>query len=190
MKTKKVLLVAAVAAMAGVVITGCGGTKSVQSVSNEITVPLSGKEYRTDKDYFRATHSGKSPDLATAKKIALQNAKAGLAGDIQSTIKAVTENYTNQRTVGDKQEFENKFEENARAVVNQSLNDVRIIGEKTFKENDGKFTYYIAIEMSKEPVVNKIADRISKDAKLQLDFDKHQFQKVFDDEMQKFESQQ
>jgi len=187
---KTCLKIVAFAMCAAVGATGCGGTKSVQSASNEVSVPLSGKEYRTDKDHFRATQSGKSPDLATAKKIALQNAKAELAGNIQSTIKAVTENYTNQRTVSDKQEFENKFEENARAVVNQSLNDVKIIGEKTFKENDGKFTYYIAIEMSKEPIVNKIADRISNDAKLQLDFDKHQFQKTFDEEMSKFENQQ
>ncbi|GHV65605.1 hypothetical protein FACS1894199_06720 [Bacteroidia bacterium] len=188
---KKVLILVATATVAGVMMTACGGSKKLSSTdgSTEVTVPLSGKEYRSDKDYFRATQTGKSPDLATAKKIALQNAKAELAGNIQSTVKAVTENYTNQRSVGDKQEFENKFEENARTVVNQSLNDVKIIGEKTFKEKDGKLTYYIAIEMSKEPIVNNIADRISKDAKLQLDFDKHQFQKTFDEEMKKFENQ-
>ncbi|GHT18361.1 hypothetical protein AGMMS4957_00530 [Bacteroidia bacterium] len=172
-------------------MTSCGGAKKLSSEvgATEVVIPLSGKEYRTDKDFFRATQSGKSPDLATSKKIALTNAKAELAGNVQSTIKAVTENYTNQRAVGDKLEFENKFEENARVVVNQGLNDVKIIGEKTFKEKDGKYTYYIAIEMSKEPVVNNIADRISKDSKLQLDFDKHQFQKVFDEEMKKFENQ-
>jgi hypothetical protein len=81
------------------------------------------------------------------------------------------------------------FDENARAVVYQMLNDVKIIGEKTFTEKDGKITYYIAIEMSKEQVVNSIADRISKDAKMQLDFDKHQYLKVFDEEMKKFENQ-
>jgi hypothetical protein len=189
MKTKH-FLIAAMAMLASVAITGCKSTKSVQSNSNEVTVPLSGKEYRTDKDYFRTSQLGKSPDLATAKKIALQNAKAELAGNIQSLIKAVTENYTNQRTVADQQEFENKFDENARAVVNQTLNDVKVIGEKIFKENDGKYTFYIAIEMSKESVLNKVADRISKDAKLQLEFDKYQFQKIFDEEMQKFEEQQ
>ncbi|GHV68944.1 hypothetical protein FACS1894199_16960 [Bacteroidia bacterium] len=188
---RKISIYAAMAVLAGVVATGCGGSKKVSSEkgATEIVTPLSGKEYRSDKDYFRTSQSGKSPDLATAKKIALQNAKAELAGNIQSTVKAVTENYTNQRSVGDKQEFENKFEENARTVVNQSLNDVKIIGEKTFKEKDGRFTYYIAIEVSKEPIVNNIADRISKDAKLQLDFDKHQFQKTFDEEMKKFENQ-
>jgi hypothetical protein len=189
MKTKHFFIaVMAMAVCAGMV--ACGGVKSVQSGSDEVSVPLSGAAYQTDKDFFRASQSGKSPDLATAKKIALQNAKTELAGNIQSLMKAVTENYTNQRTVADKQEFESKFEENARAVVNQTLNDVKVIGEKVFKEKDGKYTYYVAIEMSKEPVVNNVADRISKDAKLQLDFDKHQFQKVFDEEMEKFEAQQ
>jgi predicted transcriptional regulator YdeE len=188
---KRVMNLAATAAFAGVMMTGCGSSKKLSSETGatEVVIPLSGKEFRTDKDFFRTSQLGKSPDLATAKKIALQNAKAELAGNIQSTVKAVTENYTNQRGVSDAQEFENKFEENARAVVNQSLNDVKIIGEKTFKEKDGKFTYYIAIEMSKESVADKVADRISKDAKLQLDFDKHQFQKVFDEEMKKFENQ-
>ncbi|MDR3226709.1 MAG: hypothetical protein LBT56_03450, partial [Prevotellaceae bacterium] len=60
--------------------------------------------------------------------------------------------------------------------------------EKTFPEKDGRITYYIAIEMSKELLVNNIANRISKDAKLQLDFDKHLFQKVFNEEMEKFEN--
>jgi hypothetical protein len=189
MKTKH-FLIAVMAVLTSAAMTGCKSTKSVQSASTEVTVPLTGKEFQSDKDYFRASQLGKSPDLATAKKIALQNATQELAGNIQSLIKRVTENYTNQRAVADKQEFENKFEENARAVVNQMLNDVKIIGEKVFTEKDGAHTYYVAIEMSKEPVVYNISNRISKDAKLQLDFDKHQFQKVFDEEMEKFEAQQ
>jgi hypothetical protein len=187
---KRSYLMIAVTIFAAVMISGCKGSKTpnVQSGhSKEVSVPLSEKKYRTDKDYFRATQSGKSPDLATAKKIALQNARTELAGNIQATMKAVIENYTNQRTVGDKQEFENKFEENARTVVNQTLNDVKIIGEKIFKEDDGKLMYYVAIEMNKESVVQSVADRISKDSKLQLDFDQHQFRKIFDEEMKKFE---
>jgi hypothetical protein len=65
---------------------------------------------------------------------------------------------------------------------------VKVIGEKVFKEKDGKYTCYIAVEMSKEALATNIADRISKDAKLQLDFDKHQFKKAFDEEMEKFEN--
>jgi hypothetical protein len=189
MKRQLVTAVTITALMAGIMITSCKSSKpSVQKGSVEVSIPLSGKEYWSNKDYFRASQSGKSPNLPTAKKIALQNAKTELAGNIQTVIKAVTENYTNQRTVSDVQEFENKFEENARAVVNQSLDGIIVIGEKTFKEVDGSYTYYIAVEVDKETLVNKVTDRISKDAKLRLDFDKHQFQKVFDEEMAKFEN--
>ncbi|GHS86501.1 hypothetical protein FACS1894201_07390 [Bacteroidia bacterium] len=186
---KKVLIIATVVAFAGVIVTGCKSGKKLatETGAKEVIVPLSGKEYWSNKEFFRASQSGKSPDLATAKKIALQNARADLAATIQSTIKAVTDNYTNQVTVADKQEFENKFEEMQRTVVNQKLNDVRTIGEKTFKERDGKYTYYVAIEMSKDAIVNGAFDQISKDAKLKVDFDKFRYQQIFDEEMKKFE---
>jgi hypothetical protein len=61
--------------------------------------------------------------------------------------------------------------------------------EKAIQAADGKITYYVAIEMSKEPVVRNVSDRISKDAKMQLDFDQHRFRQVLDDEMKKFENQ-
>ncbi|MDR0833844.1 MAG: hypothetical protein LBN93_06630 [Candidatus Symbiothrix sp.] len=187
---KKIMILAAIAVCASVMLTGCKSKKVSSEVgATEIVLPLSGKDYTSNKDFFRTTQLGKSPDLSTAKKIALQNAKTELAANIQSTIKAVTDNYTNQISVADKQEFENKFEELQRAVVNQELNDVHVIGEKVFKEKDGKYTYYIAIEMSKEIIERKTSDRISNDAKLKLDFDKFQYQKIFDEEMKKFENQ-
>ncbi|MDR0833395.1 MAG: hypothetical protein LBN93_04310 [Candidatus Symbiothrix sp.] len=186
---KKILVLTAIAVCAGVMVTGCKSKKvAVEQGATEVVVPFADKEYRSTKDFFRATQSGISPNLATAKKIALTNAKTELASNVQTTVKTVTEAYTNQRSVADKQEFENKFEENAILVVNQSLNDVKIIGDKVF-QNKNNYTYYIAIEMSKEIIANKIADRISKDSKLQLDFDKQQFKKVFDEEMKKLDNQ-
>ncbi|MDR1725865.1 MAG: hypothetical protein LBR28_05715 [Bacteroidales bacterium] len=177
------------AIVGGSILTSCKSKQSIQKGSTEVAVPFAEKQYRTDKEFFRASQVGKSSDLATAKKIALANAKAELGGNIQSVIKAVTENYTNQRSVGDRQEYENQFEENARAVVIQTLNDVKIIGERAFKEKDGSITYYIAIEMSKDAVINAVSGKISNDAKLQLEFDKYRFKKVFDEEMEKFENQ-
>jgi uncharacterized protein YwqG len=146
MKTSHLLLVPAVAAL---VLAGCKSKKTpVQKETGavEITVPFSGKEFRSDENNFRAKQVGKSPDIATAKKIAFQNAKAEMAGNINSTVKRVTDQYTNQRTVGNTQEFENKFEELAREVVNLEMANVKEIGEKIFKEPDGGYSYWIAIE--------------------------------------------
>lgn len=185
MKTKQLLLIPAIAVLS---FTACKSKKkTVQKETGavEITVPFSGNEYRTDENYFRAKQLGKSPDLAAAKKIAFQNAKAEMAGNINSTIKRVTDQYTNQRTVGNTQEFENKFEELAREVVNLELSNVREKGEKIFKETDGSYTYWIALEADKKSVFEKLDSKISNDAKLKLDYDKQKFQQIFDAEMKK-----
>ena len=111
MKTTNLLLIPAVALLT---VVGCKSKKTTvqkETGAVEITVPFSGKEFRSDENYFRAKQIGKSPDLATAKKIAFQNAKSEMASNINSTVKKVTDQYTNQRTVGNAQEFENKFEE-------------------------------------------------------------------------------
>ena len=181
--------VAIIAICTLVAFTGCKSkAPSVEKGATKVIVPLSEEKYKTDKNYFRAVGIGKSPDLSTAKKIALQNAKTELSGNVQSTMKAVIENYTNQRTVGSEMNFESKFEEISRSVISETLNDVKIIGDEVFKETDGKYTYYIAIEMSKEPVVKKVSDRISKDEKMQLDFDQHRFRQVLDEEMEKMKN--
>ncbi len=186
MKTTQLLLVPAMAAL---ILSGCKSKKSTpvqkETGAVEISVPFSGKEYRSDDNYFRSKQVGKSPDIATAKKIAFQNAKAEMAGNINSVVKRVTDQYTNQRTVGNTQEFENKFEELSREVVNLEMSNVKEIGEKIFKEPDGGYSYWIALEAGKKEVFDKIDAKISSDAKLKLDYDKQKFQQIFDAEMKK-----
>ena len=117
------------------------------------------------------------------------NAKAELSGLVNSTIKSVTDQYTNQRTVGSKLELEIKFEELGREVVNESLVDVNIMDEKVFKETDNNFTYWVAIEMSKDAVLENLANKISNDEKLQLDYDKMKFEQIFNSEMEKLKNE-
>lgn len=186
MKMKKLHLVLILFSLA---IFSCKSKKDIAKVedSTEIEIPLSGKNYENNKDFFRAKQVGESTDLATAKKIAEQNAKAELAGNIEAVIKRVTDQYTNQRSVGDKKDFENKFEELSREVVRQDVRDVRVIGEKLFKKKDGLYRYWIAVESPKETTLTGVFEGISKDAQLQLDFDKYQFEKIFNQEMDKYE---
>ena len=191
MKTSHLLLIPAVAAMT---LAGCKSKKSTpiqkETGAVEISVPFSSKEFRSDENTFRAKQMGKSPDMATAKKIAFQNARGEMAGNINAMVKRVTDQYTNQRTVGNAQEFENKFEELSREVVSQELSNVKEIGEKIFKEPDGSFTYWIAIEADKKAVFEKLDAKINNDARLKLDYDKMKFQQIFDAEMKKLADEQ
>jgi rubrerythrin len=170
-------------------LTSCKSTKSVSQITNseEIKVPFMEEKYKTDKNFIRASQSGLSPDLATSKKIAVQNAKTELASNIQTIFKAVTDNYTNQRTIGNKIEFENKFEELSRQVTNQKLSNIRILDEKIFKEKDGSYRYWVVIEMSKEDLVGELSNQILKDERYKLDFDKYQYEKILEQEMEKFQ---
>lgn len=172
-------------------VFSCGSTKPIEKVNGAVSVnvPFSEGKYKSDKNYFRAKQSGISPDLPTAKKVAIMNAKAELSGLVNSTIKSVTDQYTNQRTVGSKLELEIKFEELGREVVNESLVDVNIMDEKVFKETDNNFTYWVAIEMSKDAVLESLANKISNDEKLQLDYDKMKFEQIFNSEMEKLKNE-
>jgi hypothetical protein len=180
-------------ASASLFLVSCKSKKATsiekENKSTEITVPFSSKEYYSDKETFRAKSNGNSIDLATAKKIASQNAKSEMAGMIQTTIKKVTDQYTQQRTVGDQQDFNNKFEELAREVTNQKLVDVKTIGEKLFKEVNGTYTYWIAIEASKQDILNGIQSNISNQKKLEQDYDKKKFEEIFNSEMDKLQKE-
>jgi len=185
--TSKLIISALVLGAFALALDSCKSKQTVAQTTGaiEITVPFNTKEYSSDKDNFRAKSSGNSPDLTTAKKIALQNAKSEMAGLIQTTIKKVTDQYTNQRTIGNAQEFSNKFEELAREVTNQQLTDVRIIGEKIFQEKNSTYTYWVAIEANKQAVYDGITKTVSNNKKLEQDYDKKKFEEIFNQEMDK-----
>lgn len=192
MKTTKLLLIPTIAVLT---LASCKSKKPVSIAKNEglieVSTPFESKEYRSDDEHFRSKQSGKSPDQATAKKIAQQNARAEMAANINATVKRVTDQYTNQRTVGNKQEFENKFEELSREVVNLEMSNVKEIGQKTFKDpSDNGWVVWIAMEADKKSVFDKIDQKISSDAKLKLDYDKQKFQQIFDSEMKKLADEQ
>lgn len=170
-------------------LDSCKSKKSLQKSERSteiINIPFSTKEYKTDKDFFRASASGKSPDMATSKKIAMLNAKSEMATNIQSTVKKVSEQYTNQVSVGNKMEFEAKFEELQREVVSQKMTDVRIAGEKILKQPDGSFEYWICLEMGKDAIVNGL----NGSEKNKLNYDKKKYEEIFNQEMQKLENGQ
>lgn len=175
-----------------ILLASCSGQKKLAAVTNaqEISIPFSENKYKSDNDFFRTKQMGKSLDLSTAKKIALQNVKAELASNIKTLVKRVTDQYTNQRTVGAKQEFENKFEELSREVVDQSLTNIKQVDEKVFKEQDGSFTYWIVLEVAKQSLLDETSSKISKNEKLQLDYDKQKFESIFNSEMEKFSKEQ
>jgi hypothetical protein len=177
--------------VAGIVLVSCKSKKETATVTvkdagfKKVESPLSDKQYKSDDQHFRARGIGESPDETAARKIALMNAKSELASLIQTTMKKVSDQYTNQRTVGKDKEYENKFEEMSREVTNLEMANMREIGTETYTNEQGLYKVYLVVEAKKDEIFRKMDSRISSDKKLQLDYDKAKFQQVFDEEMKK-----
>ncbi|HON19567.1 MAG TPA: hypothetical protein PK990_10445 [Salinivirgaceae bacterium] len=188
MKLNGILAVALAASVMGMYSCKPKVTNADGGDFKEIKVPCQ-DEGRSDAMNFRASGMGTSMNMATSKDKALLNAKTRLAGLIESTVKAVTEQYTNEIDVGDKKEFEQSFEQMVRDVTKRTLVEVAIICEKTGKNAKGEFETYIALEVTKDAIYNGVNKGIGKDQKLQLKYDQMKFKEKFDEEMEKLERQ-
>lgn len=164
----------------------CSSSKAVIAKGDkEIAIPMSSPEYRSDANYWRVVQMGTSTDVTMAKKVALQNARQDLAATLQSQVSAVIENYGQNASMGAKSENETLYQELARTVVNQSLVGADLAGEKLYQTEDGSYRYHVCLQVAKASVAQQIAETLSEDERMKLEFDRERFQKIFDEEMAK-----
>lgn len=152
----------------------------------EETVPLSGPQYRSDAEYYRAVQNGVSSDRSTAQKIAMQNCRQELAANIQADLQLVVENYVKEQNTGVAAENKSQYQEMAYTAVQQQLRDVQIVEEKIFRQENGSYRFYVCMQMPKAAVEAAAEAAIANDAKLNLEFDREQFKKIFEERMANF----
>lgn len=180
----------------GLFAIGMGACKKKQKVVEQpkpkgetlVEIYCSGPEYFTDKTTFRANAIGESMDQMTAKRKALSNARAQLAGDLETTMKVVGDNYVKSTEFNNKEEITETFQEMARTVVNQTLQGTRTICEKQTRTMEGNYKTYIAIELSADDLLKKYNERLSNDERIRADYNYEKFKETFEAEMQKFEN--
>ncbi|MBS1545406.1 MAG: LPP20 family lipoprotein [Bacteroidetes bacterium] len=182
---KNMIRLSYVAVAIAAMIASCKPKEKIPTGEKEVVVPCSGPDYFTNNKVFRANSIGESMDQVTSKKKALTNARNELAQSIQTTVKTVTDNYTNSREMNRKEELEQRFEQLNREVVDQTLQGVRTICEKLVQTKEGNYKTYVAIELSADDLVKQYNERMSKDDRLKIDYDYEKFKKTFDDEMAK-----
>lgn len=188
MKLRNIILMAAIASAAIALTTACGGSKKTSALGEKVETPCNDSDYKTNSKTFRGTGIGTSQDQSTAKTKARLDANRNLAESINVTIKAVTDRYTNEVDVSSASDFERKFEDLTRQVVNQEMNNVAVVCQE-MRLKDGKYTCYMATEVDKDALLNNIRNTISNDSKLRVDYDKQKFEKIFNEEMRKLQQE-
>jgi len=164
--------------------------KAVAPPSGEtaLTMYCSGPEYFSDAQYFRANNTGESPNQSMAKKKAMSNARLDLAQAIETTVKAVIDNYFSSYTSNANIEDKERFEGLSREVVNQKLNGIRTVCEQFTRTSNGNYKCYVAIELAGDEIANGMKNRISEDDKLRIDFQYEKFKEEFNKEMEQFKN--
>lgn len=173
---------------ASFLMINCGSKTTIESKLgvSEVTLPCTGSDYNSDKKNFRANGSGDSMDQMTAKKKALSNVRTLLATQISSTMKVVSDNYVKSSEFNNAEEVLENFEENARTVVDQELNNIKTVCEKLlYDANTKKYMYYVALEVNSEELLNSFSERLTKDQSLKVDYNYEKFKETFEKEMEK-----
>jgi hypothetical protein len=159
-------------------------TAQIPPGETKVVVLCSGPQYFSDTQFFRANSVAESRNQANSKRMALSNARAELAGQIETTIKSVIDNYIQDVTAGNRNEFNQRYEGLSREVINQRLAGSKVICEELMRTTEGMYKTYIAIELSGDDIINAMNQRIAADDRMKLDYDYEKFKKTFNSEME------
>jgi hypothetical protein len=187
MKLKALSLLSGLFIVILISMTSCGSSKKVSYTKEkkEIKMPLSGSDFRTNGEYFRVVSHGESPDLTMAEKIAMSNARAQMAMQIQTLVKAVNENYSNQ--IKDDNAFQTgqSFESLSRDVANQILPNIAVKESKVLMGETNIYEYWVCVEISKKDLKNRSMQQMTSGSESKILKNKETFQRIFDEEMNK-----
>jgi len=191
MKTNSLLKTGLILILA-IGLNGCKSNKQiVEQAAHEETVAAAAvpenipcdNNIRSDKNFFRTTSISTSSDLMLAKEKALLLAKQRLVAIINSNVKSAIDRYVNERGLSNPSEFKQNFENLAHEVVDETVNNVVAMCETVSVLPNKQYRTFVAIEISKENILNGFIDKILRNSKLQMDYDKKKFEEIFNEEM-------
>lgn len=166
------------------VLFSCGGAKK-SALGTEIEIPLTGKEYQSNSEFWRYTTEGTSPEISVAKEIAIQAAREQLAATVESNVKMVIDRYAENYNIAGKTELAQVYEREAVTAVKQTITGTEIVGEKMFRTENGNYRYFICLQLSKQSIMNQIMDNFEKEEKMRTEFNREEFRKFFEEEISK-----
>lgn len=119
-------------------------------LGKKVKEPFQGNAYESNNRFFRGTGKGESSQDNIARGKADSEAKAQLAGQVNTTMKQVADQYLGQTQNANAANVEDKFQSLVRQVMNTSVADLRKMGEqKYFNKKTNTYTVFIAYEIKK-----------------------------------------
>jgi len=132
-----------------------GACKTGKQYGKKVNDPFTGSKYESNNRFFRAVGKGSSSKDNIARKKADVDAKAVLAGQVNVTMKEVSDAYMAQTESADAGQVYEKFQDLTRQVMSTELADLRKFDEiKYLDESTGTFTVFVAYEIKKKSMLS------------------------------------
>ena len=189
MKKNNIAIIASMV-LASITLVSCSSSIALTKVddSREVKLPFSEKEYKTNAEFLRARANGESRDLQGGEMIARHNAEAVLANTIGTAIKGVTEQYFQNTSDNNSNDFSNKFESTTRTITNEAVSNIKIVDTKTLKKANGVYDTWMVIEVSKKSILAGTLKAMSNQKAFKLESDQAKFREIFEQEMSKLDN--
>lgn len=154
-------------------------------LGQRVKEPFRGKAYESNNRWFRGTGKGESSQDNIALGKADIAAKAQLAGQVNTTMKQVADQYLGQTENERAADVADKFQSLVRQVMNTEIADLRKMGqEKYFNKKTNTYTVFIAYEIKK----NAMFRFMKKQARVDKTIDERQMdiiEKILDEQIKK-----
>lgn len=154
-------------------------------LGKKVKEPFQGNAYESNNRFWRGTGKGTSSQDNIARGKADIDAKAQLAGQVNTTMKQVTDQYLGQTENAEAADVADKFQSLVRAVMNTNIADLRKMDEKKFyNEEKNEYSVFIAYEIKK----NAMLRFMKKQAKVEEKITERQrelIEKIIDEEIVK-----
>ena len=154
-------------------------------LGKKVREPFQGNAYESNNRFWRGTGKGSSSQDNIARGKADIEAKAQLAGQVNTTMKQVADQYLGQTENAEAADVADKFQSLVRQTMNTNISDLRKMGEeKYYNEEKREYTVFIAYEIKK----NAMLRFMKKQAKVDETVNERQrdlIEKIIDEELKK-----
>jgi hypothetical protein len=163
MKSLKISRYLGFFALMSLFIISCGNNP----YGDKVKEPFQGSKYESNNRWFRAIGKGVSSKDNIAKSKADLAAKTELAGQVETTVKQVADQYLGEVGLGGGTEITDKFSSLSRQVMNTTIADLRKFDEEKFyNAAEGEYTVFIAYEIKKAAMFRFMKKQIKIDKKI------------------------
>lgn len=181
MKTNALALLA----ISFTLLMGCASSP----FGTKVKEPFQGNAYESNNRFWRASGKGTSTKDNIARGKADIDAKSQLAGQVNTTMKQVADQYLGQTENENAADVADKFQSLVRQIMNTEIADLRKMDEKKFyNEKTKEYTVFIAYEIKK----NAMLRFMKKQAKVDQTVNERQrdlIEKIIDEELEKADSE-